>query len=154
MDDRLDASNGRGRSEVDLIEDVPTADASEPDPPKTGKVAKISHGALQVIGGAIPLAGGFPSAIAGAWSEAEQQRFNLFFEHWIQMLRDELREKEKTVLEIMARLNLQDEEIAKRVESKEFQSLVKKAFREWAGTESETKREYVRTPLSGDCRNL
>jgi len=63
------------------------------------------------------------------------------------MLPDELREKEKTVLEIMARLNLQDEEIAKRVESKEFQSLVKKAFREWAGTKSETKREYVRNIL-------
>jgi hypothetical protein len=64
------------------------------------------------------------------------------------MLRDELREKEKTIFEIMARLNLQDEEIAKRVESKEFQSLVKKAFREWAGTESETKREYVRNILA------
>jgi hypothetical protein len=64
------------------------------------------------------------------------------------MLKDELKEKEKTVFEIMARLDLQDEEIAKRVESKEFQSLMKKAFREWAGAESETKREYVRNILA------
>jgi hypothetical protein len=48
----------------------------------------------------------------------------------------------------MARLDLQDEEIAKRVESKEYQSLVKKAFREWAGTESEAKREFVRNILA------
>jgi hypothetical protein len=83
--------------------DEPTADASELEPPKSGKVAKISRGALRVIGGAIPLAGGLLSAIAGACSEAEQQRFNQFFEHWIQMLRNELREKEKTVLEIMCK---------------------------------------------------
>jgi hypothetical protein len=117
-------------------------------PLKAGKAAKISRAALQVVGGAIPFAGGVLSAIAGAWSEGEQDRLNRFFEHWLQMLKDELKEKEKTVFEIMARLDLQDEEIAKRVESKEYQSLMKKAFREWAGTESETKREYVRNILA------
>jgi hypothetical protein len=118
------------------------------DPPKPGKIAKISRGALQMAGGAVPLAGGVLSAIAGAWSEAEQDRHNQFFQHWIQMLKDELKEKDKTILEIMARLDLQDEAIAKRVESAEYQSLVKKAFREWAGTESETKREFVRNVLA------
>jgi hypothetical protein len=126
----------------------PTDAMPEADPPRSGKVAKISRGALQVAGGAVPIAGGVLSAIAGAWSEAEQHRHNQFFEHWIRMLKDELKEKEKTIFEIMARLDLQDEEIAKRVESKEYQSLLKKAFREWAGTESETKRAYVRNVLS------
>src|SRR5258708_24816325 len=88
------------------------------DSPKPGKIAKISRGAVQVAGGAVPIAGGVLSAIAGAWSEAEQHRHNQFFEHWIRMLKDELKEKEKTIFEIMARLDLQDEEIAKRVESK------------------------------------
>ncbi len=60
-------------------------------PPKGSKAAKISRGALQAIGGAIPFAGGAFSAIAGAWSEAEQERVNRFFEHWVQMLQDELR---------------------------------------------------------------
>ena len=109
-------------------------------PPKPVKAAKISRAALQVVGSAVPLAGGVLSAIAGAWSEGEQERFNRFFQHWLQMLKDELKEKEiETAYEIMARLDLQDEEIARRVESNEFQSLMKKAFREWAGTESETK---------------
>jgi hypothetical protein len=120
----------------------------ETQAPKPGKVAKVARGALQVASGAVPVAGGVLSAIAGAWSEAEQTRQNQFFEHWLRMLQDELKEKEKTILEIMARLDLQDEEIAKRVASDEYQSLVKKAFREWAGTESESKREYVRNILA------
>jgi hypothetical protein len=72
----------------------------------------------------VPFAGGLLSAIAGAWSESEQERVNRFFDYCIQMMRDELREKEQTIIEIMARLDLNDEKIAQRVESKEFQSLV------------------------------
>lgn len=116
--------------------------------PKSGKVAKISRGALQTVGGAIPFAGGVLSAIAGAWSEGEQEKVNRFFKHWIQMLQDELKEKEQTIIEIMARLNLQDDAISERVESKEYQSLLRKTFREWSGAESEDKREYIRNILS------
>ena len=116
--------------------------------PESGKVAKYSRGAMQAIGGAIPFAGGVFSAIAGAWSEGEQEKVNRFFEHWVRMLQDELREKEATIIDIMSRLDLQDEEISKRVESKEYQSLVKKTFREWAAAESEDKRTYIRNILS------
>jgi hypothetical protein len=115
---------------------------------ESGKVAKITRAVLQVASGAIPFAGGALSAIAGAWSEAEQERVNRFFEAWIRMLQDEFKEKAQTILDIMARLNLQDEAIAARVESKEFQSLLNKAFREWAGVESEQKRVYIRNVLS------
>jgi TrmH family RNA methyltransferase len=96
---------------------------------ESGRVAKITRAVLQVASGAIPFAGGALSAIAGAWSEAEQERVNRFFEAWIRMLQDEFKEKAQTILDIMARLNLQDEAIAARVESKEFQSLLNKAFR-------------------------
>ncbi|MCK5603267.1 hypothetical protein KAR91_15395 [Candidatus Pacearchaeota archaeon] len=116
--------------------------------PESGKVAKYSRGALQTIGGGIPFASGVFSAIAGAWSEGEQDKVNRFFEHWVRMLHDELKEKEETIIEIMARLDLQDEAISERVESKEYQSLVKKTFREWAGAESEEKRVYIRNILS------
>ena len=49
--------------------------------PESRKVAKISRGALQVAGGAVPFAGGVLSAIAGAWSEAEQERVNLVIDN-------------------------------------------------------------------------
>jgi len=125
-----------------------TEDKPEEEKPESSNVTKISRAALQVAGGAIPLVGGMLSAIAGAWSEAEQERVNRFFEAFIRMLQDELKEKAQTILEIMARLNLQDEAIASRVEGKEFQSLLNKTFRDWAGAESEQKRVYIRNILS------
>lgn len=64
------------------------------------------------------------------------------------MLQDELKEKAQTILEIMARLDLQDDAIAARAESKEFQSLLNKTFRDWAAVESEQKRVYIRNVLS------
>lgn len=118
------------------------------DLPDDGKVGKSIRGALQIASGAMPWIGGFLSAFAGAWSEREQTRVNRVFEQWIRMLEEELREKEATILEIMARLNLQDEAIASRVESSQFQSLVRKAFRDWAGADSEDKRILIRNLLA------
>ena len=80
--------------------------------PKAGKIAKITRGALQ-IAGSVPFVGGALSAVAGTWSENEQEKVNQFFQHWVQMLRDELKEKEDTIIEIMARLDMQNEEIVK-----------------------------------------
>lgn len=117
-------------------------------PPKDSAVGKISRGALQVAAGAVPFVGGAFSALASAWSDAEQAKANRFFEHWIQMLKDELKEKEQTVIEIMARLDLTDENITRRIESPEFQSLIRKTFREWSGAESEEKRIYIRNILA------
>ena len=115
---------------------------------KNNKHAQIGRFALQTIGGAVPLFGGFLSAIAGTWSEKEQERVNNFFKHWLKMIEDELQEKSKTVVEIMSRLDMQDQKIAERVESKEYQSLIKKTFRDWAGAESEEKRVLLRNILA------
>lgn len=118
--------------------------------PKENSSAKAIRGGMQAIGGLIPIpfASGLFSAAAGAWSEHEQEKVNSFFEEWIKMLNDEIKEKEQTILEVTARLDIHDEEIAKRITSKEYQSLLKKTFREWAGAESEEKRKYIRNILS------
>jgi hypothetical protein len=116
--------------------------------PNDSNAAKAVRGALQAASGAVPLVGGILSALAGAWSEREQAKVNRFFEQWVRMLHDEIREKEATGIEIMSRVDLQDEKIAARVESKEFQSLVKKTFRDWACVESEEKRVLIRNILA------
>lgn len=87
-------------------------------------------------------------AISDKWHDKNQDRANKFFQEWLRMLQDEVREKEATILEIMARLDLQDENISDRVRSREFQSLVKKTFRDWAGAESEEKRVWIRNILA------
>ena len=122
--------------------------------PEEGKSGKVVRGALQIAGGAIPFAGGLLSALAGAWSEKEQAKVNQFFDQWVRMLEEEIREKEATVIEVMARINLQDEKIAARVESREFQSLVKKTFRDWSGAESEDKRVLIRNLLSNAAASM
>lgn len=115
--------------------------------PDEGVTPKLIRGALQVAS-AVPFAGGLFSAAAGAWSEREQERVNNFLHAWLKMLADEMREKERTILEIMARLDLHDEKINERLESEEYQSLLKKTFREWSGAESEDKRTYIRNILA------
>ena len=107
------------------------------------KKNKIIRGLIETVGGAIPFAGGLFSAVTGAWSEQEQEKQNNFFQNWIDMLKDEIREKEKTIIEIMARLDMLDKTVADRVTSNNYQAIVKKAFREWAGVESEEKRILV-----------
>lgn len=64
------------------------------------------------------------------------------------MLQDELREKGQTIAEIMARLDMNDEETLRRVESPEYQALLKKSFRKWSSIDSESKREKIRNILS------
>jgi hypothetical protein len=103
---------------------------------------------LNAASGAIPFGGGVLAAASAAWSEREQGKVNKALEHWLQMLEMELAEKAQTILEIIARLNLTDEKISERVASTEYQSLLRKAFREWPGGESEKKRELVRNILA------
>lgn len=87
-------------------------------------------------------------SVSNKWHDRDQERANRFFQEWLRMLQDEVREKEATIIEIMARLDLNDERIADRVKSKEFQSLVRKTFRDWAGAESEEKRVWIRNILA------
>lgn len=116
--------------------------------PKKEIGKKIAKAGLEIGGGLIPFAGGFLSAAASAWSDHDQDKVNSFFKHWLQMLNDEMREKERTIFEIVARLDLQDEKISRRMESAEYQSILRKAFREWSAAESEDKRKLARNILS------
>ena len=132
-------------SETDEEDETP----QEPEQPLWTKAAR---GALQTAG-AVPFVGGLCSAAAGFWSEREQGRLYEFLKRWLGMLEDEIQEKQKTIAEIAIRLDLHDEEISERVKSEEYQSLVRKAFRNWAGAESQIKRDYIRNILSNSAKS-
>jgi hypothetical protein len=95
-----------------------------------------------------PFVGNFLSAAAGAWSKEEQEYVNNVFRQWLQMLQDELREKGAAIVDIMSRLNMKDDTTRARVESDEFQSILKKAFRGWSKIDSQSKREKIRNLLA------
>ena len=119
-----------------------------PSLPKGAKGGSTARFVLNTASGAIPLVGGLLSAGASAWSEREQSRINEFLKHLADMLAAEMKDKTQTILELTARIDMQDEKTAERIRSEEYQSLLRKAFRDWAGTESEEKRILVRNLLS------
>ncbi len=118
-------------------------DALGPDAKK-----KAARAALNAIGSAIPILGGLITAGAGYWSESDAEHVTNVLKQWLQMLEDELREKGKTIAEVVARLDMQDEKIRERIESPEYQALLKKAFRNWSSVDSEFKRRRVRNILA------
>jgi hypothetical protein len=132
-----------------LGENDPAQSREDPDShiPRGLPGGNAIRAVLNAAGGAVPFLGGILSAGAGAWSEHEQAKINAFLEHWLKMLQDEMAEKAQTILEIMSRLDLNDKKTAERIESPEYESLLSKAFRDWAGTESEEKRRLVRNIL-------
>lgn len=109
---------------------------------------RAARAAINAIAGAIPFVGGLISAGAGYWSEKEQEEVTNVLRQWLQMLEDELREKGKTIAEIVARLDMRDEAVKERIESPEYQSLLKKAFRNWSSIDTEYKRQRIRNILT------
>ncbi len=119
----------------------------------SGYGPRVARLAMAIVGGAIPLLGGAVSGAAGAWSETEQDHFNRVAASWLQLQKDEIREIGITIAEILTRLDLNDENIRKRIESAEYLSLLKKCFRDWSAAESEGKRVLVRNLLSNAAVN-
>ncbi len=112
---------------------------------RTGEAARA---AMNALGSVLPGLGGLLSAAAGAWSEEEQRQLQQLLAAWMHMIEQELREKGQVMGEIVARLDFHDEALKQRVSSDEYQRLLRKAFRNWSGTESRSKQEMVRNLLS------
>jgi hypothetical protein len=109
---------------------------------------RATRAALNALGSSIPFVGGLINAGMSYWSEKEAEEITNILRQWVQMLEDELREKGKTIAEIVARIDTQDERIKERIESPEYQSLLKKAFRNWPSIDTEYKRQRVRNILT------
>ena len=120
-------------------------DKADLDPDSKKKAARA---AINALSGAIPFIGGLLSAGASYWSEQDQEHVTNILRQWIQMLEDELREKGKTIAEIIARIDMHEENVRQRVESDEYQALLKKAFRKWSSIDTEYKRQRIRNILA------
>jgi hypothetical protein len=109
---------------------------------------QLGRAATNALGGLIPGFSALLSAAAGVWSEEEQRQLNGLLTAWMRMIEQEMREKVQVMGEITARLDFHDEELKKRIQSDEYQHLLRKAFRNWSGTESRKKQEMVRNLLA------
>jgi hypothetical protein len=115
---------------------------------QSGSGGKIARFALACLSGAVPVVGGVFSGTGGAWSEAEQNKFNKILAAWLKLQEEEMKEIGRTLFEVMARLDQNDPEIEKRLQSPEYLSIIKKAFRDWSAAESEEKRILIRNLLA------
>lgn len=109
--------------------------------PTIGRFLLACLSAVPIVGGAIGGAGGY-------WSEKDQSRINDLFDSWMKLQEDEIREIGRTLFEVLVRLDKEDPIVLKRIESPEYLSLVKKAFRDWSAAESEEKRILIRNLLA------
>jgi len=112
-----------------------------------GNGPKLARFALAILGGAIPLAGGIFSGAGGAWSEKENERFQRILKTWLKLQEDEIKEIGQTLVEVMLRLDQNDQKVQERIESPEYLKILKKCFRDWSAAESEEKRILIRNLL-------
>src|SRR5208283_51404 len=95
-----------------------------------GAGPRIARFMLALLSGT-PFVGGVFSGTAGEWSDAAQENVNRIVKAWMQLQQDEIEEIGRTMAEVLARIDVADEQVSERVRSPEFLSLVKKCFREW-----------------------
>jgi hypothetical protein len=114
---------------------------------QSGNLPSVVRFILSSLGG-IPVVGGVFGAGAGAWSEKEQKHFNNLLAAWVKLQTDEIKEIGTTLAEVMARVDKNDEDVQRRIESPEYLRLIKKAFRNWSAAESEEKRKLIRNLLA------
>lgn len=114
-------------------------------------IKQSTRATMQAVGGAIPIFGGILSAAAGVWSETEQEKINVLIKNHIKMLEEEIIEKAKTMEEVISRLDMHEKETSERIASPEYQSILKKTFRNWSKIDTEEKRVMIRNILSNSA---
>jgi hypothetical protein len=109
--------------------------------------SKIVRFVIAVASGLIPWVGGAVGGVGGLWSEAEGDHFKKVLAAWLKLQEEEMAEIGRTLIEVMQRLDLNDEKIRARVQSPAYLSIVKKCTRDWSAAESEERRRLIRNLL-------
>lgn len=112
-----------------------------------GQGPRIARFALACLSG-VPFVGGAIGGAGAWWSEHDQKKMNEILAAWLKLQEEEIREIGITLAEMLVRVDTDDQEVRKRLESPEYLSLVKKCFRDWSAAESEGKRQLLRNLLT------
>ncbi len=85
--------------------------------------------------------------MSALWSEQEQGKTNQLLAQFLEILRQESKKVEKTLIEIIQRVTVLDDAIQARIESPEYLDIVRMAFQTWSAGESEPRRVLIRNLL-------
>jgi hypothetical protein len=92
----------------------------------------------------IPWIGGLLSAAASLSAEKEQGEINDLQRMWVEEHKQRTKELGATLGDIFIRLDNFGEEARKKIESPEYLSLVKTAFRSWDAADTEEKKQMLK----------
>ena len=98
--------------------------------------------------GSIPWVGSFLSASLSFKESKGQTKINQLHEQWFLEHQKKLKELFLTLANILKRLDEFPEEINTRLESEEYLTIVRKAFRIWDNSDTHEKKEIIRKLIS------
>jgi hypothetical protein len=133
MQDDLSQS---GITEPELLEPSQEALAQRLSEGKNRKYVRFLVAAL----GSIPWIGGFIAASASLTAEREQQNISDLQRVWLQEHKQKIAELREALSDIFRRLDNFGDQIQERIESPEYLSLVRKAFRSWDEADTQEKK--------------
>lgn len=96
----------------------------------------------------VPWVGSLLSAAVDFKSDEGQHKNNQLYEQWLKEHQHKLQDLTEMLVKVMQRLNEFPGEIDERLESDEYNQLVKKSFRSWDNAETIEKRELIRKLLT------
>lgn len=123
-----------------LIVDTIRAEIAKTEPTRTRRV--IEKFLLAVLG-SIPWVGGFLSAVASYKAEEASLKQNSLQTQWLEEHQEKLNLLRQTLEEIQGRFEKLGSSIDDRIQSEEYLTLVRKAFRTWDEADTEEKRRYT-----------
>jgi hypothetical protein len=98
--------------------------------------------------GSLPWVGGFLSATLNFKQNKNQALVNSLHEQWFTEHQKKLADLYLTLTAILKRLDEFPEEIDKRLQSEEYLTIVRKAFRIWDNSDTEEKKEIIKKLIS------
>jgi hypothetical protein len=101
--------------------------------------------------GSIPWVGGFISAAASYKTEEGSVRQNSLQTQWLEEHQEKIEALYRTLAEIQDRFESLGSTIDERIQSEEYLTLVRKAFRVWDEADTEEKRRYVRNLVTNSA---
>lgn len=116
----------------------------------SGNKKRISRFIISALS-SIPWVGGFLGASAALHAEFEQSKVNEIQRLWLQEHQEKIEKLGQTIYEIVSRLEKFDSTVHERMESSEYQDIVKKGFRVWDNSDTDDKRELIKKLLANSC---
>ncbi|MEX0653927.1 MAG: hypothetical protein WD534_12780 [Phycisphaeraceae bacterium] len=111
---------------------------------KWGRYKRLILAALS----SVPWVGGMFAGAATFSADSDQAELNELYRQWLEQHQDSVKKLGASLLSIITRLESLAVELDERIQSEEYLSLVRRAFKTWDQAETEEKRRLIQNLLT------